>query len=159
MAIRGHQRQSHLEVGGVMRRSNQRSSEAIRGHHTSRAVASTIGTSLRRRASNAVPARIERLASALTNSVRSYCKSGRARAIRGHQRQSEAIRVGKGSCNQRPSQAIKSRVRAIRGRHGRSERIRVSERQSRDSHMQSCGNQRQPEAIGCALRCNREEII
>ena len=85
--------------------------EVIRGNHTSRAVASTIGTSMRRRASNAVPARIERLASALTNSVRSYCKSGRARAIRGHQRQSEAIRVGKGSCNQRPSEAITPRGR------------------------------------------------
>ena len=92
MVIRGHQRPSHLEGGGVMRRSNQRSSEVIRGNHTLRAVASTIGTSLRRRASNAVPARIERLASALTNSVRSYCESGRARAIRGHQRQSEVIR-------------------------------------------------------------------
>ena len=75
--------QDEIEI--AMRRSNQWQSEVIRGNHTSRAVASTIGTSMRRRASNAVPARIERLASALTNSVRSYCESGRARAIRGHQ--------------------------------------------------------------------------
>ena len=78
--------QDEIEI--AMRRSNQWQSEVIRGNHTSRAVASTIGTSMRRRASNAVPARIERLASALTNSVRSYCESERARAIRGHQRQS-----------------------------------------------------------------------
>ena len=61
--------------------------EVIRGNDTSRAVASTIGTSLRRRASNAVPARIERLASALTNSACSYCESGglvQSEVIRGN---------------------------------------------------------------------------
>ena len=79
--------------------------EVIRGMHTLRAVASTIGTSLRRRASNAVPARAARLASALTNSDCSYCESGRC------------------SCNQRSSWAI-------RGHHGPSEVIMGNQRSS-----------------------------
>jgi len=118
-----------------MRRSNQWSSEVTRGNHTLRAVASTIGTSLRRRASKAVPARIERLASALTNSACSYCESGRARAIRGHQRQ-----LTNSAC----SYCESGRARAIRGNQrqltnsacsycesGRARAIRGHQRQSR----------------------------
>ena len=117
MVIRGHQRQSHLEGGGVDDR-HQLATACIEGrasaHRTARERVDEFGLLI--------------------------------------------LRVGKGSCNQRSSKAIKSRVSAIRGRHGRSEPIRVSERQSRDSHMQSCGNQRQPKAIGRALRCNQEAI-
>ena len=106
--------------------------EVIRGMHTLRAVASTIGTSLRRRASNAVPARAARLASALTNSDCSYCESGRC------------------SCNQRSSWAI-------RGHHGHSEVIMGNQCQSGSvrgnqgrlmcNHKAIRGNQRQSEAI------------
>jgi hypothetical protein len=113
VVIRGHQRQSHLEGGGVDDR-HQLATACIErragAHRTARERVDEFGLLI--------------------------------------------LRVGKGSCNQRSSEAIKSRTSAIRGRHGRSEPIRVSERQSKDSHMQSCGNQRQPEAIGCALRCN-----
>ena len=133
-----------------MRRSNQWQSEVIRGNHTLRAVASTIGTSLRRRASNAVPARIERLASALTNSACSYCESGRARAIRGHQRQS---RVG----------LVLSEV--VMGDQSQSGSVRGNQRTLICNHVATRGNQRQSDVHSDAIeresyeiRCNQEAI-
>ena len=133
-----------------MRRSNQWSSEVTRGNHTLRAVASTIGTSLRRRASNAVPARIERLASALTNSACSYCESGRARAIRGHQRQS---RVG----------LVLSEV--VMGDQSQSGSVRGDQRTLICNHVATRGNQRRSDVHSDAIeresyeiRCNQEAI-
>jgi hypothetical protein len=205
VVIRGHQRQSHLEGGGVDDRHQLATARIERragAHRTARERVDEFGLlilrvgkgSCNQRSSEAIgefgliilrvgkgscnhrsSEAIDEFGLLILRVGKGSCNQRSSEAIgefgliilrvgKGscNQRSSEAIdefgllilRVGKGSCNQRSSEAIKSRTSAIRGRHGRSEPIRVSERQSKDSHMQSCGNQRQPEAIGCALRCN-----
>jgi hypothetical protein len=140
VVIRGYHRQSHLEGGGVDDR-HQLATACIErrasAHRTARE-------------------RIDEFGLLILRVGKGSC----------NQRSSEAIdefgliilRVGKGSCNQRSSEAIKSRTSAIRGRHGRSEPIRVSERQSKDSHMQFCGNQRQPEATRGNRMCTQMQL-
>jgi hypothetical protein len=159
VVIRGHQRQSHLEGGGVDDR-HQLATACIErragAHRTARERVDEFGLLILRVGKGSCN---QRSSEASDEFGLIILRVGKGSC---NQRSSEAIdefgliilRVGKGSCNQRSSEAIKSRTSAIMGRHGRSEPIRVSERRSKDSHMQSCGNQRQPEAIGCALRCN-----
>jgi hypothetical protein len=173
VVIRGHQRQSHLEGGGVDDR-HQLATACIErragAHRTARERVDEFGLLiLRVGRARAIRGHQRQL----TNSDSSYCESGRARAIRGHQRQltnsdcsyCESGRARAIRGHQRQSRVGLVLSEVVMGDQSQSGSVRGNQRTLICNHVATRGNQRQSDVHSDAIeresyeiRCNQEAI-